>query len=144
VNKYAALLLVVGSLQMVGDLCGLPALKGLGAATVASPAPRVFSAVSGLETYSTRFFVEWQDAVGKAHSLELTPEVAARIRGPYNRRNVYGAVLAYGPVLAASENGRRQLGIDTVGAHSLALRYEPLAGTSMHGLPTRIAVPLDR
>lgn len=161
-NKYAALLLVVGLMQMVGDLCGLRALKGIAAATVASPAPKVFSAVSGLETYSTRFFVEWQDAAGGAHSLELTPEVAARIRGPYNRRNVYGAVLAYGPVLAANENGRRllgpvlayalcgnapllaELGIDAVGARILALRYEPLPGTSMHELPTRIAVPLDR
>ena len=55
----------------------------------------------GLETYSTRFFLEWTDAQGQAHSLELTPEVYARLRGPYNRRNVYGAVLAYGPVLPA-------------------------------------------
>ena len=161
-NKYAVLLLVVGSLQMVGDLCGLRAVKGIGAATVASPAPKVFSAVNGLETYSTRFFVEWTDAAGKAHSLELTPAVGARIQGPYNRRNVYGAALAYGPVLAIDEHGRKlldavltyglcgkaplltELGIDPMGAHDVALRYEPLPGTSLAGLPARIAVPLLR
>ena len=36
-------------------------------------------------------------------------EECARIRGPYNRRNVFGAALAYGPVLASDENGREML-----------------------------------
>lgn len=157
---YAALLLVVGALQMLGDALGLRALKAVGAATAAAPAPRVFSAVNGLETYSTRFFVEWTDAGGERRSLELTPEVCAGIRGPYNRRNVYGAALAYGPVLAADEHGREllrsviaygltgdaplltELGVDPAGARDVALRYEPLPGTSLGDLPTRIEVPL--
>jgi len=29
----------------------------------------------------------------------MTPELYGRLRGPYNRRNVYGAVLAGGPVV---------------------------------------------
>ena len=102
----AACLIAVGLLQMAGDLCerylsayyGLR-LKGLGAATAASPAPKVFSAVRGLETYSTRFYLEWTDRAGEFHSLQVTPELYARLRGPYNRRNVFGAALAYGPVL---------------------------------------------
>ena len=161
-NKYAALLLCVGLLQIAGDLSGLRAVKGIGAATVASPAPKVFSAVNGLETYSTRFFVEWRDAGGKANSLELTSEVGARIQGPYNRRNVYGAALAYGPVLAMDESGRKmlaavldyglageapllaELGIDAAGAHDVSLRYEPLPGSSLGAMPTRIEVPLRR
>ena len=68
------LLLVLGLLQMTGDLSGIVALKGIGAAWGASPAPRVFSKVRGLETYSTRFYVEWSDPDGTAHSVELTPE----------------------------------------------------------------------
>ena len=92
-------LALVGFAQMAGDIFHSPALKAVAAATAASPAPRVFSAVRGLETFSTRFFVEWSDATGSYHSIEITSERYAQLRGPYNRRNVYGAVLAYGPVL---------------------------------------------
>src|SRR5687767_15861051 len=94
-------LTILALAQMTGDLLNVPALKGVAAATTASPAPKVFSAVRGLETYSTRFFLEWTDTAGVEHSLPLTPEVYGRMRGPYNRRNVYGAALAYGPVLPA-------------------------------------------
>ena len=98
-NRAALALLALGLLQMAGDLLSIQALRGLGAATGASPAPKVFSAVRGLETYSTRFFLEWTDLHGLPHSLEVTPAVYAKLRGPYIRRNVYGAALAYGPVL---------------------------------------------
>lgn len=97
-----AALAVVGIMQMTGDLAGSRTLAGLGAVTAASPAPKVFSAVRGFETYSTRFFIEWTEADGTAQSHELDPERTAGLRGPYNRRNVYGAGLAYAPVLPAA------------------------------------------
>lgn len=151
----AAGLVVVGLLQMSGDLLGVPALKGLGAATAASPAPKVFSAVRGLETYSARFFLEWTDAADRPHALALTPEVYSRLAGRYNRRNVYGAVVAYGPVLATDPRSRpmfeavaaralcgeapllRELGIDpaAVSGH-VRVRVEPLPGTDVGKLPT--------
>jgi len=106
VKPQAIALLVLGLAQMAGDLSGLTALKGLAAATAASPAPKVFSSVRGLETYSSRFYVEYQDRKGQQHSLLLTPELGARLQGPYNRRNVYGAVLAYGPVLLSDPRAR--------------------------------------
>jgi hypothetical protein len=153
--KYAAVgLLIVGLMQMVGDLCGLPVLRGIGAATVASPAPKVFSAVQGFEIYSTRFFLEWTDTAGTVHSLQLTPEVYARLAGPYNRRNVYGAALAYGPVLATDPRTQpmfravtyyalcgeapllRELGIDPTNVTGQArVRFEPLPGTETGQLP---------
>src|ERR1700755_3585891 len=89
----------LGFAQMAGDIFHLPALKAVAAATAASPAPKVFSAVKGLETFSTRVFIEWVGEIGPTHSVEVTPERYAHVLGPYNRRNVYGAVLAYGPVL---------------------------------------------
>jgi hypothetical protein len=159
-KAWAIMLLVIGLAQMIGDVLGWRAVKGLAAATVFAPAPKVFSSVKGLETYSTRFFVEWTDRAGRRQSLELTPETCARIRGPYARRNVYGAALAYGPILASDEIGRellrsvldygmtgeapllRELGIDPTEVRDLALRYEPRAGSSLAGLPTRIEVPL--
>lgn len=92
-------LLVLGLLQMTGDTLHSKALKGVAAATAASPAPKVFSSARGLETFSSHFLVEWTDTAGNFHQVKITPERAAGMRGPYNRRNVYGAVLAYGPVL---------------------------------------------
>lgn len=143
---------------MAGDILHVPALKGLGAATGASPAPRVFSSMRGLEPYSMRFFIEWRDEAGAERSLRLTPEVYARMRGPYNRRNVYGAVLAAGPVLVSEPLTRplfhsvtsfalcgpspvlRELGLDLPRTSVRRVRYEPVAGTGMGRLPRTIEV----
>ena len=159
-SKAAALLLVVGLSQMAGDLFGVDALRGLAAATAASPAPKVFSAVGGLETYSTRFFIEWQDRAGVNSSLELTPEVYARLRGPYARRNAYAAVIAYGPILATDPRtkplldgvarfalcGRapllRELGIDPENLEGVVqIRLEPLSTAGPIGLHMVIHAP---
>ena len=147
-------LLGLGLLQMSGDVLGVPALKGLGMATAASPAPRVFSSIRGLETYSTDFFLEWRSRDGTAHSLALTPEVYERLRGAYNRRNAYGAALAAGPVLATDPRTQRlfeavisyalcgeapvlrELGIDPAQLDGPPrVRYEPLHGSSARNLP---------
>jgi hypothetical protein len=161
-NKAAAFLLVLGLLQMTGDLVERfvnepvgRGLKGLGAASTASPAPKVFSSVRGLETYSTRFYMEWTDQDGAAVSLLLTPELYHRMGGPYNRRNVYGAALAYGPVLPANLRDPvlryslcgdapllRELGIDPSRIKgSVSIRYEPLPGTNLADLPRRLEAP---
>lgn len=166
-RKAAVALLVLGLLQMTGDVLeraglervGRP-LKGIGAATTASPAPKVFSAVRGLETYSTRFHLEWTDRSGGERTLLLTPEIYARVRGPYNRRNVYGAALAYGPVLASDDRTKplfrsvinyaltgeapllRELGIDPADVVGpVRVRYEPPPGTDMGDLPRVLQAP---
>jgi hypothetical protein len=165
VKRSALFLLLLGLLQMSGDLLSSVAptagsiVKAIGAATTASPAPKVFSRSGGLETYSTRFFIEWTDGGGGAHSLQLTPELCSRLRGPYNRRNVYGAALAYGPVLATQERGRpllhavlqhalggtspllREFGVDVAEIDgSVRVRYEPLPGSEMGDLPRVLVV----
>ena len=159
-KQRALILFLLGLLQMAGDVLGVPALKGLGAATAASPAPKVFSAVRGLETYSTRFTLEWEEAAGPTRSLELTSEVYARMQGPYNRRNVYGAALAYGPVLATDPRARpmlesvmrfalagarpllRELGVDPAPVTGrVRVRFEPLPGTDMGALPRVLEAP---
>jgi hypothetical protein len=146
--KRAAALLVLGLLQMAGDVFRVPALRGIAAATAASPAPKVFSVVNGLETYSTRFVLEWTARAGKARSLALTSEVYPKIRGPYNRRNAYGAVTAYGPILDANPRTApmfrsvaryalcgdaplmRELGVEPAEiAGPVRIRLEPLATT---------------
>lgn len=93
----------IGCLQMIGDVTGLDAIKAVGAATGASPAPKVFTAQRGFETYANRFYLEWEETNAHAQQrLELTPATYAYLKGPYNRRNVYGAVISYAPVLASS------------------------------------------
>lgn len=95
-------LTAIGLLQMAGDVAQAPVVKGIGMALNTSPAPRVFCTANSLETFSSQFYFLWKDRSGKEHSLLLTPEIASKIQGPYNRRNVYGALLAYGPILDAS------------------------------------------
>jgi hypothetical protein len=166
-KKSGLVLLVVGLLQMTGDIldqAGLKTvgqtLKGFGAATTASPAPKVFSAVRGLETYSTRFYLEWTDRAGRPRVLRLTPEVCARMRGPYNRRNVYGAALAYGPVLASAERTQPmfrsvmryamcgkapllvELGVNPAEIEGrVRVRYEALSGSDLGDLPRILEAP---
>jgi hypothetical protein len=98
----AALLICIGCVQMAGDVFRILPLKAFGAASHASPAPKVFTAQDGFETYANRFHLEWRDATGAKQSLELTAETYSGISGPYNRRNVYGAVFSYAPVLEAN------------------------------------------
>lgn len=142
----AGLLVALGLLQMVADLSGSRSMKGIAMATGASPAPKVFSAVQGLETYSTRFYFEWP-----GRRVELTPGLYARIRGPYNRRNAFGAALAYAPVLPASLRdpvmrhafcGPAPL-LDELGLPAKpvpAVVLEPRPGTSLGGLQSRFEV----
>ena len=98
----AVMLTSLGCVQMVGDLTHSKVLKALGAASQASPAPKVFTAHEGFETFSSRFYLQWRSRDGVAHSLQLTPDIYGRLQGPYNRRNAYGAALSYGPVLSAN------------------------------------------
>jgi hypothetical protein len=154
------LLLTVGLLQMAGEVLHLPALKATGLATAASPAPKVFSAVRGLETYTTRFFIEWTGRDGQFHSTEITPELNSHIRGPYNRRNVYGAVLAYGPVLVSDPRSRpmfesvasyalcgdapllRELGVNPAEVSgTVRVRLQPRSGAQTNGLPLIVEPP---
>jgi hypothetical protein len=105
----AAFLVALGTVHMIGDLSSVTPIKALGAATQASPAPKVFTSQSGFETFSARFFIDWQDTSGLRHTMEVTPQNYRRLQGPYNRRNAYGAALSYGPVLAANERTRPML-----------------------------------
>ena len=87
----------IGLLQPLGYLTGLTAVRGIGMATVASPLPLVFSHFRGVETFAADFELELLFADGRTHREPITPALYARLGGPYNRRNTYGAVISYGP-----------------------------------------------
>lgn len=153
-DRAAAALVALGLMQMTGDTLDLMPLQAVALATAASPAPRVFSTVEGYEVYSTRFSIEWTGRDALPHAVEVTPEVYARLRGPYNRRNAYGAAMAGGPVLVGHPHLHglfdavarhalcgpapvgRELGVDVDGAVGPPrVRYRPQA-------PSERPVPL--
>lgn len=104
-NVFALVILGWGGTAMLGDVLRLPALKGLGLASAAAPYTKVFCQAEDradgrkFETFAMGFRLHYRLEDGSARSMEITPEVYQNMRGPYQRRNVYGAVLAYGPAL---------------------------------------------
>jgi hypothetical protein len=118
--------------------------------------------VDGLETYSTKFFLEWADLTGTEHTLKLSPEVYSKLEGTYNRRNTYGAALAYAPIFAEGDRTRgmlievaryalcgdapllQEFGLDPLQIKGpVRVRLEPLAGTNPGGLITEFVAPCD-
>ncbi len=150
-------LVALGLLQIAGDLAHVRSIKAIAAASLASPAPRVFSSVAGLETYSTRFELAWADRQGKGRRLEITPELNARLLGPYMRQRVYGSALAFGPVLEHDPATRpmlesvlahalggnapllRELGVDPSSVQGVVrVVYTPREGSDLGELPREI------
>lgn len=106
-------LVALGFVQSVGFLFDVSALRGLGQVTAASPLPFVFSSFRGLETFAQDFSVRLTRDDGTTATHVITPELYAKLDGPYNRRNTYGAVMSYGPAL--TEPKERQWVKDVIG-----------------------------
>ena len=94
--------------------------------------------------------------------MELTPALYSKLQGPYNRRNAYGAVVAYGPVLATTKATRamflqvaryglcgqapvlRELGVPVEQIRGLVrIRLEPASGSLPDSLPTLLEAPCN-
>jgi hypothetical protein len=90
----------------------------------------VFSSHQGWESFSPRFDVDVRYADGRTEHVHIDPAVYSRLPGPYNRRNIYGAVMAFGPLLA---EGNRRVMRDTV------LRYAFCHGGPLARLSERPA-----
>ena len=90
----ALILLIIGCLNIVGYLCFSPNMQGLAFVTASSPLPLVFSAYKGIETFS----FEYQPiSINNETQIDLL-DIYPKIAGPYNRRNVFGAMFSYGPL----------------------------------------------
>ena len=94
------LIVLVGSTQIIGYLIGSPGLGGLGVVSGIAPYPKVFCEAEGYEPFAARFQLSGTTAEGLPQTIELTPEIYQKMGGPYLRRNVYGASLAYAPRLS--------------------------------------------
>lgn len=92
-------IVTIGLLQILGYILGLKPLRGLGQATASAPLPIVFTEVKDVETFAADFFICFNNSEGDYQEVQITPEMYSRLEGPYNRRNIYGAAISYGPVL---------------------------------------------
>lgn len=100
--KILSILLVcLGLLQSFGHVTGLKLFKQLGQVSVASPLPIVFTQKKDfLETFALEYTLMYVTDSNQTKSIQITPELYAKIDKPYNYRNVLGAVIAYGPMLS--------------------------------------------
>ncbi len=98
-NLIAILLTLVGLSQILGALLDNRPLRGIGLASGIAPYTKVFCEADGYEAFAARFRIEGIDADGRRQGIALDPERYSRLAGPYNRRNVYGAALAFAPRL---------------------------------------------
>lgn len=98
-NKCAIGMLVVGSFQMLGHALQQQWLRGIGLASGIAPFTKVFCEADGYEAFAATFTLEGTMENGTVWSRKLDPEWYAQLDGPYNRRNVYGAALAFAPRL---------------------------------------------
>ncbi|HUS35265.1 MAG TPA: hypothetical protein VM680_07945 [Verrucomicrobiae bacterium] len=98
-NRAAIAITILACSAMIGDVINSLTLKGLGAAFSFAPFPKVFCDNQGLEGFASQFTILAQMPDGATQKIPLTPEMYAKMRGPYNRRNVYGAALSFGPKL---------------------------------------------
>jgi hypothetical protein len=138
-DAAALAVVAIGCVSMVGFAVGSKSLRGVGAMTAASPLPLVFSQFRGLETFAARFSAELERTDGSTRRFEITPAMYAELDGPYNRRNAYGAVIAFGPVL--TEPNERAM-VTSVLRHGLC-DLGPLAvrfGETVPALRVRVTV----
>jgi sterol desaturase/sphingolipid hydroxylase (fatty acid hydroxylase superfamily) len=99
---FINLLFLLGVLSILGVIFSAPTLKGIGAASVASPLPFVFSAYQGVETFSTEFTIEGTFQNGTTSMIKVDHILYGKLKGPYNRRNVIGGVFSHGPFFVDS------------------------------------------
>jgi hypothetical protein len=103
--KYTILAIILclfATVKVIADVLGFERLSALAAVTNVAPAMKVFTAQKGYETYSSKFELTISYSDGQTVIAQLNPRKYSGLRGPYNRRNVYGALIAYGPVLVSN------------------------------------------
>lgn len=95
-------LVAFGCVRAFANIAEMEKTSAAFAALNFSPAMKVFTAHNGYETFSPKFEIEFFSG-DASKTIELTPELYRKLSGPYNRRNVYGAAISYGPVLVSKE-----------------------------------------
>ena len=90
-------IVLLGALSSIGFAFSAKDVQGIGFVTTASPLPFVFSSYNGVETFSTTYDFDIQLKNGTVIHDQMDHIKYQGLEGPYNRRNVYGAVFSHGP-----------------------------------------------
>jgi sterol desaturase/sphingolipid hydroxylase (fatty acid hydroxylase superfamily) len=90
-------LLCLGCMSTFGYMLSFSNIRSIGFMTVASPLPLVFSVHNGIETFSTSYNITVQFYDNTTEKINLDNSLYDKLKGPYNRKNMYGIVLSHGP-----------------------------------------------
>lgn len=95
---FISCLFALGILNTAGLIFfNSPEMRGPAIISVASPLPFVFSAFNSVETFSTKMDMDLTMKNGTIMNIPIDHKLYAGLKGPYNRRNVIGAVFSHGP-----------------------------------------------
>jgi len=138
---------VLASTQFVGfalETAGAQSIgkqiRGLGLVSTAAPLPLVFSAHDGLETFAQSYAVTLHWSSENAHRskrVRIDSRLYGKVKGSYNRRNIYGAAFSHGPVIA-SKSGTDL--IDAVLQYGLCGKGTLLAEFGLPANPTSFEI----
>lgn len=90
-------LFCLGILNLFGVILDSPTMKGIAIVSTASPLPFVFSAYNGIETFSTKLDMDIIFENNTQINVPIDHKLYGGLKGPYNRRNVIGAIFSHGP-----------------------------------------------
>lgn len=91
------LLFMLGALNLTGMIFHSPELRGIAVMTMASPLPFVFTSYNDVETFSTTFTMDVTFKNRSQGNFILDQQMYSKLKGPYQRRNVIGAIFSHGP-----------------------------------------------
>jgi sterol desaturase/sphingolipid hydroxylase (fatty acid hydroxylase superfamily) len=95
-NIIILVLIFIGFSNMIGYTLDIPIFRTIGVISTASPLPLVFSSYNGVETFSTEIVIKL-DFGTKIESMIMDSGAYSKLQGPYNRKNVIGAIFSHGP-----------------------------------------------
>jgi hypothetical protein len=142
-GRIAALsvLAIVGTSNVLGSTVELvspragKAIAAIGRVSLASPAPKVFCKMGGIEPFAREHAIELRYEDGTTASYAVDQARSIRLRGPYALRNVYGAAFVFAPLLPPRTT-------EAVVQHGLCegMAFDTPLGDGLHGSPRSVVL----
>src|SRR5436190_1011346 len=101
-NKYykrtyilSVILLMIGSLQIIGYIFRSQTIRGLGFVSGAAPLPIVFSNVKGVDGFDTQHSLIVSSTSGNVDTIALDKKLFSQFNGAFFLKESYSIFLAY-------------------------------------------------
>jgi hypothetical protein len=109
-NKYfkptyilSIILLVIGSLQIIGYIFGSQTIRGLGFVSGAAPLPIVFSNVKGVDGFDTKHSLIVSSTTGNVDTIALDKKLFSQFSGAFFLKESYSIFLAYSHIFTPKQ-----------------------------------------